>query len=1234
VAKRGSKAFMWVGVWKGCVVAHVPKQVATPYLGHVPQNFQDKRMERDNTKDLHVTIVGPGEMGDTKVSSQVDGVLKEHLQHEKKSGHHTIDLEDLVVFGLGKQQKADNEVFYLLGYCQKFNFLRKRLGLPTQAYYHMTIGFRFADLHGISKDMNTLVVRAAPLKLERLHTINNLAVLEGVEREFGYTDPKACALRFKVNGKLSPEDRHRLLKDDIYLGYLAQYREMQGLDLLERAIVSFTSRHRDMYDPSNFFMNFLVNEYNTHQMRAASKRRTLVFEQDTGLVKHEMPRNFSWVEENKIGGISKIRSKADVLGLKALGVKRVYYFLEKHYFDDIFDGIIGIEVHYIYCENERAPTLQDMKNCLDNEPMDSPVFFGCLGGFGRTGTALACYLCKKTGKPGQECIFDLRNIRPKSIENDCQMSFVREFSGYLHKELATSNYLSSSTSDSDVEKRCSKYPLVILVGLPGSGKSTFSELLASSDIPIEVISQDNMGRTTCEHSFLPAIKRAKREKSMVILDRTNSTIADRKEWLQLSTLLPKDCLCVHFITPKFVCIERAKGRVNHPTIKKGGGERIINDMDKKLEPPTKEEGFKEVVRLEDEEDVKSYLKTWGCKVVTKEEPFVNKLKIHKFPRTRHLVNLGAASRDDLMVNNKTEYFADGQEIQICEKVDGAQMGLSVDENYKIKAQNRSHYVTSQSASQFKPLDKWIYQHQEALYQILDPDHILFGEWLYAKHSIAYNKLPDYFMAYDLFNKVEGKFYNRDILEEKVKGTNIVLVREIFRGKIKKEQDILAMLKMESAYATEGKLEGVYVKIFEGDYVKERSKIVRTDFLSGNEHWTRGNLEPNTVVHYVPSPETNSSSVSEDNANEILISSSSIASTALRHAFVLEAKNTERKKHSSKENENLNMQLHGIGQCVNIVGDDGNCLFRSIADQLDGNESKHLKHRRRIIKFMEEHSSDFEPFIEGFHEYCQRMKRDGEWGGHQELVAASRLWNAIVEVHRLGQCPLRIEGDADGRVLCVSYHGAKYYNSVKKWAKETKTLAAKFPAVPPSNVAELKEELKKLEGTQNAKKRKQLKAKIAELELETVAIDPNTVTPLIQVHFDENVICQSDEIAQEQGDELDALSAIYDEAYEIRGQSPGKKGDACGCFAISLRSCGADAKLAVQFQSAYPAHKRSINFKLEHAGKTERNCVTKVQEALLLSTIKSQLDQLDEGEQCGFLVIGVAEEWARNNFGEV
>ena len=37
-----------------------------------------------------------------------------------------------------------------------------------------------------------------------------------------------------------------------------------------------------------------------------------------------------------------------------------------------------------------------------------------------------------------------------------------------------------------------------------------------------------------------------------------------------------------------------------------------------------------------------------------------------------------------------------------------------------------------------------------------------------------------------------------------------------------------------------------MKIFDGDYVKSRCKLVRDDFICGNEHWNKGIIEKNKL----------------------------------------------------------------------------------------------------------------------------------------------------------------------------------------------------------------------------------------------------------------------------------------------------------------------------------------------------------------------------------------------------
>jgi len=51
---------------------------------------------------------------------------------------------------------------------------------------------------------------------------------------------------------------------------------------------------------------------------------------------------------------------------------------------------------------------------------------------------------------------------------------------------------------------------------------------------------------------------------------------------------------------------------------------------------------------------------------------------------------------------------------------------------------------------------------------------------------------------------------------------------------------------------DGVVEGVYVRSFdkiEPNKLKYRAKIVRADFISGDEHWTKGKQTINNIIKY-------------------------------------------------------------------------------------------------------------------------------------------------------------------------------------------------------------------------------------------------------------------------------------------------------------------------------------------------------------------------------------------------
>ncbi len=53
---------------------------------------------------------------------------------------------------------------------------------------------------------------------------------------------------------------------------------------------------------------------------------------------------------------------------------------------------------------------------------------------------------------------------------------------------------------------------------------------------------------------------------------------------------------------------------------------------------------------------------------------------------------------------------------------------------------------------------WLAGHEALLAPALKQGLILFGEWCAARHSIVYDRLPDWFMAFDVFDQAAGRFW--------------------------------------------------------------------------------------------------------------------------------------------------------------------------------------------------------------------------------------------------------------------------------------------------------------------------------------------------------------------------------------------------------------------------------------------------------------------------------------------
>ena len=119
-------------------------------------------------------------------------------------------------------------------------------------------------------------------------------------------------------------------------------------------------------------------------------------------------------------------------------------------------------------------------------------------------------------------------------------------------------------------------------------------------------------------------------------------------------------------------------------------------------------------------------------------------KMTKYPRTPHLEGsrLQAGDEDLEQVQFKTII---GKMIAVEEKCDGANSAISFDKSGELLLQSRGHYLVGGAREKhFDLLKQWATIHQRALYEVLGTRYIMFGEWLYAKHSLFYDSLAHYF----------------------------------------------------------------------------------------------------------------------------------------------------------------------------------------------------------------------------------------------------------------------------------------------------------------------------------------------------------------------------------------------------------------------------------------------------------------------------------------------------------
>ncbi len=241
-------------------------------------------------------------------------------------------------------------------------------------------------------------------------------------------------------------------------------------------------------------------------------------------------------------------------------------------------------------------------------------------------------------------------------------------------------------------------------------------------------------------------------------------------------------------------------------------------------------------------------------------------ELHKYPRTRHLEGSRLQAGDEDL---EAVPFAElrGEPLVVEEKMDGANAALSFGPAGELRLQSRGHFlVGGRRERHFDLFKRWASTVAGALRPVLGARCVLYGEWLYAKHTIFYDRLPHYFMEFDVLDLERGCFLDTPARSELLRGLPLASVRVLAARRFASLAELRA-LAGPSAFIAEGHLarlraaclergldpertlaetdastemEGLYLKHEEEGVVRGRYKLIRASFLQSvlraEGHW--------------------------------------------------------------------------------------------------------------------------------------------------------------------------------------------------------------------------------------------------------------------------------------------------------------------------------------------------------------------------------------------------------------
>lgn len=224
-----------------------------------------------------------------------------------------------------------------------------------------------------------------------------------------------------------------------------------------------------------------------------------------------------------------------------------------------------------------------------------------------------------------------------------------------------------------------------------------------------------------------------------------------------------------------------------------------------------------------------------------------------YPSTMHLPYKPNTSRGDLVApEQEVSVIFQSQEVEVTEKVDGANCGMALYEGHPVIRNSdhilaKGYFKDTPAKRQFLSVFNWFYKNQEKfekLNESLGPVGV-YGEWLIAQHGLEYDNLPDWFVAFDVYDYEAHQFVCTKQARSALLEAGFTVVPQLHYGKLNDFEQLELLANGTSNFTSKGPREGVYVKVSNDSWITDRFKMVRQGFVQG-ALWDFKKLKKNKV----------------------------------------------------------------------------------------------------------------------------------------------------------------------------------------------------------------------------------------------------------------------------------------------------------------------------------------------------------------------------------------------------